>query len=96
MLGRFFLTRPEAAKRTVQVAFFVILTALFCFMNVRFSGITNLLGIDPKVAKAGFTKATLISSVLLSLVIFVQLELSETFSALGTDHRYLDGTVPCC
>ncbi len=70
MLGRFFLTRPEAAKRTVQVAFFVILTALFCFMNVRFSGITNLLGIDPKVAKAGFTKATLLSSVLLSLVIF--------------------------
>ena len=70
MLGRFFLTRPEAAKRTVQVAFFVILTALFCFMNVRFSGITNLLGIDPKVAKAGFTKATLISSVLLSLIIF--------------------------
>ena len=70
MLGRFFLTRPEAAKRTVQVAFFVILTALFCFMNVRVSGITNLLGIDPKVAKAGFTKATLISSVLLSLVIF--------------------------
>ncbi|KAB2731343.1 amino acid ABC transporter permease [Brucella sp. RRSP16] len=70
MLGRFFLTRPEAAKRTVQVAFFVILTALFCFMNVRFSGITNWLGIDPKVAKAGFTKATLLSSVLLSLIIF--------------------------
>ncbi|WP_420963234.1 amino acid ABC transporter permease [Brucella sp. IR073] len=70
MIGRFFLTRPEAARRTVQAAFFILLTALFCFLNVRFSSVTGWFGIDPKIAKTGFTRATLMSSLILTIVIF--------------------------
>ena len=71
MIGRFFLTRPEAAKHTLQAAFLVLLTLFFCFMNVRFSGIADLMGIDPKAAKAGFTAATLISSLLLAFGVLI-------------------------
>ena len=71
MIGRFFLTRPEAAKHTLQVAFLVLLTLFFCFMNVRFSGIVDLMGVDPKVAKAGYTIATLVSSLLLAVAVLI-------------------------
>lgn len=70
MLGRYFLTRPEAAKRTLQLAVFIILTAFFCFMNVRFAAITDWLSIDAKIAKNNFTSSTLISSILLSAILF--------------------------
>jgi polar amino acid transport system permease protein len=70
MIGRFFLTHPEAAKRSVQVAFFVLLTALFCFLNVRFSAISGWFGIDAKIAKAGFSRSTLVSSLILTILIF--------------------------
>ncbi|MBB5703946.1 polar amino acid transport system permease protein [Ochrobactrum daejeonense] len=71
MIGRFLLTHPEAAKRTVQLAFFVLLATALCVLNFHFSGIASWLGIDPKLARAGFTQATLVSSVLLTVAIFI-------------------------
>ena len=40
-------------------------------MNVRLSGIVDLMGIDPKAAKAGFTAATPVSSLLLALAVLI-------------------------
>ncbi len=39
MIGRFLLTHPEAAKRTVQLAFFVLLATALCVLNFHFRGL---------------------------------------------------------
>ncbi|KAB2680010.1 amino acid ABC transporter permease [Brucella tritici] len=70
MIGSFFLTRPELAKRLFQTAFFLVLVTLLCSINFHFSGVTAWLSIDPKLAKTTFTASTFLSSVLLVLVLF--------------------------